>query len=243
MPAFQKTRTAQDTVNSVLGSLGLPQATSVFDSIDGNVIQLRTLLTECGEELLTEHKWQFFEREMNFFTVPDTVRYALPADFDSFVSDAQWNYTSRLPLLGSVNEQDWQQLKARNLGSMTITLMFRVSEGWLELYAAPSASQQLVLPYQGRGWVLGSDGLYSDNVSTNADMVLYDSRVMRTKLMLKWLTRKGFDTTAANREFTDALAAAKSIDVPASSLSMVPGGMVPLLSVLNSPETGYGGAT
>lgn len=241
MADYQRRLTVQDTVNRVLGRLGLPRTTSVTDSVDGTVVQLLSLINDCGEELLPEHDWEFIGRDHVITTVPGQLEYDMPADLERYVSDAQWNTTSRLPMLGSIGDVQWAELKARQLGGLTIAILFRIHEDKLVLYSAPSDPQTLSLPYVGRGWVLAADGVtYKDNVSANDDLILFESRLFRSKLLLEWQTSKGFDTTAAQKRFNELITAAKSADAPASSISLVPGGAVPLLGPLNIPETGYG---
>lgn len=243
MAQYQRTLTVQDTVSRVLGALGLPAPTSVFDSSDGTVIQMRTLLNDAGEELLTEHEWQILSREHQITTVPGQVEYDLPADFDRYITSSQWNYSTRLPMLGSVTTQQWQELKARQLGGLTISLIFQVDQGKLVLYSSPSEAQNIVLPYLSRAWVQDATGTLRDNATQNSDVILYDPALFRAKLQLDWMTNKGFDTTAINKKYNDLLTAAKNKDTPAQPLTLVPGGAVPLLGLANMPETGYGSAT
>lgn len=243
MADYQRVLTVQDTVNRVLARLGLPLATSVFDSADGNVKQLISIANDVGQELLTESQWQFLNRDHQITTVPGQTEYPLPTDFDRYVSDAQWNLSTRLPMLGSIGDAQWAELKARQLGGLTIALLFRVDQGKLVLYASPSEAQVISLPYVGRGWVSAVDGSFQDSVESNDDLILYDSRLFRAKLLLEWQTSKGFDTTAAERRYLSLLGAAKNGDSPAQTLSIVPGGAVPLLGPLNIPETGYGSST
>lgn len=239
MADYQLTLTANDIISRVMGSFGLPLPASAFSSTDGNVIQMVTLLNDVGQEMIDESEWGFMDREMNFVTT-SALTYDLPADFDRFVPDSAWNYSTRLPMVGSVTEQQWQMLKARNLGGMTIALIFRVVNNKLEIYEAPSTAQQLVLPYVGRGWVRSAAGDYRDNCQEGTDVVLYDSALIRAALTLAWLTKKGLDTTSAQKKYDQRLTAAKVKQAPAPTLSLVPGSSVPLLGQWNVPDTGYG---
>jgi hypothetical protein len=242
MADYQRLLTVQDAVSRVLGSFGLPTPGSVFDSQDANVIQMRTLANDVGQELIGEAEWQVLGRDHTIVTDPLLTKYALPSDFDRYITDSQWNYTSRLPAVGSVSTQDWQALKARSLGGTLIATMFRIDQDQVELYATPPNSQTLVFPYVSRSWVRTSQGVFRDNVQSNDDTIMFDSALFRTALTLAWMTRKGMDTTDASQKFTALLSSAKGKDSPSSATSIVPGGGIPLLGVLNLPGTGYGTA-
>lgn len=239
MANYQRRITVQDCVNRVLGSFGLPLANSVVDSTEGNTVQMLTLLNDVGQKLIGENEWQFLSRDQTI-TLDGSVRYSLPADFDRYIVDSQWNYTTRLPALGSVNTQNWQQLKARQLGGTTLAVMFRLDNDVVELYSDPAGGQQLVFPYVSRGWVMAADQSLRDNVQANDDTILYPSELIREALTLRWMEKKGLDTTKQEEIVNQLLGAAKSKDSPSSTVSIVPGGGIPLIGPLNMPVTGYG---
>jgi hypothetical protein len=241
MPAIQARLNVADTLTRVCRAIGLVPVGSPFSSSDQNIRQLTSMVTDCGQELATEHDWQFLSAEHVINTLVGVTQYALPTDLDRYVPDSQWNYSTRLPMVGSLPESEWQQLKARSLGGLTIAILFRVDDDFLELYAAPSTSQELRLPYVSRAWCTDSVGTPRDNVEADTDIILYDQTLFRKKLVLAWKAAKGFDTTAAQREYDEALSGAKAKDSPASTINIVPGGAAaPLLGNMNIPETGYG---
>lgn len=240
MADFQRRLTVQDCVTRALGSFGLAEPASVTGSTDGNVRQMLTLLNDVGQELIRSGEWQFLTRD-HTITATGAGQYALPNDFDRYISDAQWNFTTRLPALGSASTQVWQQLNARQLGGTTLAVVFRINNDMVQLYADPGGNQQLVLPYVSRGWVRAADGsTVRDNCQDDGDTILYPSELIREALVLRWMVKKGLDTTLQSAQVDAMLESALTKDEPAASVSIVPGGSIPLIGPLNLPITGYG---
>lgn len=232
--------TGSDAVKDVLRGLGLPVPQSVSDSQDPTVRQMWQLATDAGQFLVKEHDWQILEREHTINTQVGVSAYPFPADLDSYVSDSQWNSTTRLPALGSLKEFEWQALKARNLAGTTFTLLFRIDDDTVLFYEMPSSVQTIVLPYKSRNWVRKADQSRVDVLAANDDLILFDSLLFKLQLKLRWLTEKKFDTTAARAEFDKYLSSVTSKDTPSRTLSMRGGGDYPYLGYLNIPDTRYG---
>lgn len=238
--AFSKVVTAGDAVRTIMGVLGLTEPSNVFETTDPNAIQLRGLLTRAGQRLLGKYDWQFLLKEWLLTTVDGERQYALPEDLDRFIQDSSWNRTTRLPAIGSLSEQEWQMLMARQLQGTTFTMLYRVRDGYVELYNTPSTVQTIALPYVGRGWVRRADDSLSDFTSADDDVILYDRQLIESALRLEWDIEKKFDTSASTALFNDALAAAKAKDRPGRTLTLNRTAAYPYLGVVNMPDTNYG---
>lgn len=232
---------AGQTVIDVMKGMGLTPPASVASSQDSTAVQLWALASEEGQQLISQHDWQFLEAEMTINTSPGVPNYALPSDWDGFVPDSAWNRTTRLPAVGHLKEYEWQMLKARNLAGTTFTMLFRIENNEVLFYEAPSTVQQIVLPYVSRGWVLPAAGPPTrDTLMQDDDVVLYDSQLFKEALRLRWRVEKGFDVTRQQAVFDAALAAAKAKDSPGRTLSLSARGGYPYIGALNIPDTGYG---
>lgn len=230
--------TLSEAVTSVLQTMGLPVPNSIVGSDDAVTQQLIALATDVGQQLLSEG-WQFLDKDFEIITTAAT-QYALPDDFDCFVPDSQWNYTSRMPVVGSLTEQEWQMLNARDMGGTTFVLMFRLVDDQIELYQPP-LSQQIIMPYRSRGWVQPASGSPRDHVTSNDDLILYEPQLFKHCLKLAWYEAKQFDTTKLLKDKEKLLSAAKAKDSPGRTLSLNRSSDFPLLGYLNIPDTGYGG--
>jgi len=238
---FTSTITGLEAVTAVLETLGLVSPTVAASSQDRIVKQMWRLATEVGEQLIAEYEWQRLLREHTIVTVPGTQTYPLPADWDSYLVDSQWNRTTRIPAIGALTQQEWQTIKARNLGGTTFAMMFIVRGGFVEFAFAGSTAQTVVLPYRSRGWVLAADNItLRDNLQQDTDTVLLDPVLFKVALKLAWQSAKGFDITGTVLEYNRVYSNAVSADAPARSLSLRQGAGGVLLNRLNVPDTGFG---
>lgn len=132
-------------------------------------------------------------------------------------------------------------LKARNLAGTTMTILFRLNDsGQVEFPEAVAAGQTIVMPYVSRGWVQTTDPAFTDNVTQNADIILYDSQLFKAALRLAWYDAKQFNTDSLVITYNRTLSAAKRRDSPARTLSLAHRSGYPYLGSLNIPDTGYG---
>lgn len=243
MADFERTITGSQAVRDVMSIMGLTAPASVADSQNPTAKQLWILATQVGQQLLDEidEGWQFTSKEFTIVTSPGVPNYAIPDDWNGFIQDSQWNQTTRLPAIGSLREYEWQMLKARQLAGTTFTMLFRVQNGEVVFYEAPSTVQTIVLPYVTRGWVQTAMGVSRDNLQANDDIILYDPQLFKAGLKLAWMAEKKFDTTRQQAIYDDLLDKARGKDTPGRTLSIDRrAGGFPYLGVLNIPDTGYG---
>jgi hypothetical protein len=243
MATFHRQETVGSIVGDVLGTMGLEVPLSFFGSTEATVAQMMRLANSAGQQLsMLDYKWQFQNAEFTITTIPAVAAYALPADFNGFVSDSQWNRTTRLPALGSLQEYEWQMLKARNLAGVTFTQLFRVQNDTVEFAEAPTSIQTIVLPYTSRGWL--ADGttptIRYDEITADSNLVLFDGQLFRAMLKFLWNQEKGFDMINSERNLVRILAAAKANDSPGRTLSLASPAGYPYLGTINVPPSGFG---
>ncbi len=232
-----------DCVKRVLRVVGLPVPVSAAGATDAVTVQIWQMLTELGQELMELFDWQLRTKTLVITTDPLVTTYALPSDFVRFVDSTDWNMTARIPLIGPMTAQQWALLKARQLGGTTLRLQYRINNNKLELYYSPSAANVLNLQYVSRGWVQdASDPLkFKDTLEADGDIMMFEPRLMVAMLRYRWRQAKGFETSALEREFKQALEQAKNDDVPGSDLALSSASnQFPLLGYMNMPDTGYG---
>lgn len=241
MADFNRLVSAGEVVNRVLGSLGLPRFTNVASSSDATARQLWALLNECGQDLIDEYDWQILLRTYEFTTGAGT-EYALPADFQRFIGTTGWNNTSRLPLIGPINRQQWRMLQARQLGGTTLRLQYVIEAGLIKLYFAPTPAQTLAIDYVSRAWIqdAAAPTTFRDQLVDDADIVLFPPRLMVAYLKHKWRDAKGFDSNSSYAEYRQQLSAAKGNDMPKKDLNLAGRAVYPYLGVGNLPDTHLG---
>jgi hypothetical protein len=248
MANFNKQQTGLAIIQDVCGQLGLPvPVAAVANPFDVTARQMVALLNFAGRRLIKPtngYRWQALRRTWELTTNPVDTLYPMPEDWDSFEDLTGWNFTSRLPMLGPATDAQWQTLSARNLGSSTISVVYRTRGNQFQVYNTFTDPQDLRIDYASRGWVRdGADPLiYKDHIASDSDVVLYDADLIASALKLRFLTMKGFDTSAALADYKDAEAAAICADTDAPVLSLSTCDSYPLISTpFNVPDTGYGG--
>jgi hypothetical protein len=223
----------------VLASSGLPVPTAIAGNPDALAVQLLALLNEEGQDLL-QYNWKFLEKTYALATVPGTLEYSLPSDFDRWLADTDWNTTTRLPLV-QMDSRQWAVLNATTLGSTTFQLQYQLTGDKIRFYQVPSTAQNLQIAYRSRGWVATNTGsTYKDNADANDDIVQYNSNLMVACLKHALRREKGFDTTATKEKYEAALASALNAEILGETLYLrAPrGGLIDTFT--NLPETGLG---
>jgi hypothetical protein len=246
MANFNKQQTGLEIIQATTAQLGLPVPTVVATNpSDVTARQMLALLNFAGRRLIkptSTYRWQVLTKTWLLATTPVDTVYTMPDDWDSFEDLTGWNFSSRLPMLGPATDAQWQCLKARNLGSSTISVIYRSRGGnQLEIYNTFPTPQDLRIDYTSRAWVRSAAAVDKDFIDADDDVVLYDPELMVTALKLRFMTAKGFDTTAAQSEYNEALEAAINADTDAPVLPLTLVDTYPLLSTqFNVPDTGYG---
>jgi hypothetical protein len=152
-------------------------------------------------------------------------------------------------LLGPASAQWWSYLQATSLFDVTIYAWFNIERGKLMLWPQPPAEGiPIAYKYISRNWV--QDGgsppsapVYKDNVSSSADIPLYEPILFLKKLKLAFMQAKGFDTTKLEDEYITTLDSWIGKDKSAPILSLVhPVGYRNrfLDGCVNVPESGFG---
>lgn len=241
MPANNRTQTGFQIVQRVLRAIGLPVPTSAAGATDTLSVQIWSLLTELGQELLNEHEWSFKTKTFTI-TTDGSLLYDLPDDFVRLIADTGWNNTSQIPVGGPISPQAWSYITARNLGT-TVQLLWRQVNDQIEFFSVPSTPQTVQFQYISRGWVQDKDNAatFKDTMENDADICLYEPRLMVAMLRFRWRRAKGFNTTDLEMEYKRALENARNNDSPGQTLFLSGAPNFPYLGDQNIPDTGYGG--
>lgn len=241
--------TAGNIINSAAVECGLTAAPDPFTSTDAAFIQLRTLLTNTGRELLSLFQWNKLVKVHSITTnvPPDTGNYDLPTDFGYMIDQTGWTPTNAgmgLPLGGPLTEQDWAYLVNTNLASSTIYVSFKLSQGQFQVLPQPPPDAiDIVFSYISRWWVglaVAPTVLAQDNVTATDNVVFYEPILIVKFLKLRFLEAKGFDTTAAAAQFHSVFMQWTGKNISAPVLNAARMRLFPYLGWRNIPETNYG---
>ena len=240
--------TAQDIINRAAVECGLTPSPDVWASTDPAFVQLRNLLTTCGQDLCESYEWEILRRSHSITTVgaTDTGAYDLPADFGRMINQTGWEETNRLPVTGPMTEQQWTYLKGRNLINSTIYISFKIHQDKYNVYPDDPVPDglEITFSYISRNWVIpaaAAPDVYEDTVQANGDTVLFKPNMIVSYLRYKFLDAKGFDTGSAVGQFSKAYLQATGGNDGAPVLNAGRGlSGIPLLDYRNIPITNYG---
>lgn len=170
--------------------------------------------------------------------------YALPSDFSNLIDQTGWNRTNRLPVGGPLDGQMWQYMAGRQQG-VVFNVFFRPIAGLMRLYPYidTPGGYEIRFEYVSSSWVSATGGTVptTDAPTANSDIIYFTPLLMIRKLKLDWLRAKGFDTTAAERQYDDMLEASMNSDISAGVLNLRGRGPFdPLIGIQNIPPTGFG---
>lgn len=237
--------TADNIINDAAVELALLSSNLAdpFDSTDQNIVLLCRLMKGLGQDLLRDFPWSHLQKTHTFSTSNGTAAYALPADYDRNIDLTYWNRTATLPLAGPVSGPSWQWLKAHT-STGTAYKIFRIFNDELNLHPTPTATETIAFEYISRYWVkeTGQSAPNTEIADDGADTLYFDRRLLVAGLKLYFLRARGFDSSAAQLEYEDALARAQGKDGAAPVLNLNGFSVYPdrLLNASNFPDTGYG---
>lgn len=233
-------KTLIQIVQQVAGELNLPPPTAVVSSQDQNVLKLLSMARSVGDDLVAEYDWEVLQTPYTFATVIGTSSYAFPTDIARFVSFTMWDDSTKWPVRGPLTPGQWNLIRYGLIGSTAPYSRYRIFQGKFWLDPIPSAIHTLSLEYISSYFVRdASSGLPKADFSNDADVCLFDHRLMVYGIKLKFLASISEDTTAAVIDYLRALEFAKGHDAPRAKLSLIGSGGSPLLSKANYVDSNW----
>jgi hypothetical protein len=250
MPIYQMTN--EQTLASVIQTcsrlLSLPIPSDPAGSEDPNTVLMRTVVNLASLEMLNTYEWADLTKmaSIDVFTAapPSSTQatetaFDLPEDFYRFIDQTQWNGAMRFPAVGPVAPQGWMTYMVFPI-SANFTLTWQIREGkiWF-LNAPPAPGQQFRFMYLSRALVQDADNpdLYKNVASKNGDKFILDGLLMTLMTRVKWLEAKGFDSSAALRDFMLAFDSRVGAQKGANILNMAGGRHdYPYIGIGNLPE-------
>ena len=246
MAAISRYITAQDIINRAAVECGLEPSTDVFADANPSFVQLRNLITTCGQDLVESYPWEILRREHNIVTAnpPDTGVYDLPADFGYMIDQTGWERSQDVPLGGPLSPQQWSYLLGRDLVNFTIYASFRIMENKFNIFPQPPPDGlDIFFEYISRNWAESSSGsgTYCDTIDANDNIILFKPVMIVQYLRFKFLDAKGFNTASALGAFEKAyeLATGGNKSAPLLNAGFRNSG-IHYLDYWNIPNTNYG---
>jgi hypothetical protein len=200
------------------------------------------------EQILTFNEWQELTKRATISVVGASLGqsekgFNLPEDFDRFIDQTQWSVGSVEPAGGPVSAQAWQAYVVRNF-NMQLTLYWqrRQSQLWF-LYPPFPVAVNFEYAYISKAQVVDADTAttFKNRASKNGDEFLLNGFMVTLLGRYNYLTWKGFDTAAADNDFSQIFEARTGSNKGSTVLSLCRRYNTPLISPIYSvPDTGFG---
>lgn len=211
-------------------------------STDPIMYRVSQAIADAATKLMTMRRWQELTVQASLTVQATTpgqkeISLPLPADFFAFVDQTQNDSTAKWPALGPISNRQWQAIQ--NLSpSITINMMWRLNGNKVSFLAPFADPHSFTYEYISKGiWTDGTNTF--DKPGKNSHISVLDADLVTLLGKAKWLEYSGFDSAAAMRDFSEAFD--NRFRDGGAILNMAgPGLVVPLLSTLNLPQTGYG---
>jgi hypothetical protein len=235
-------------IRTICGMVGHPVPGDPAGSPDPAVVQMGLAVNHALGELLAMHEWQELTERGTIPIVADMAgqaekSFALPLDFLRFIDGTQWGSSQFLPAPGPVSPQGWMHATIQSVVP-AMQLYWQMRGDRLYVLAPPfPVPANFEFFYLSKGQVIDQDDakLYKNLATKNGDRFKLDGYMVTMLGRAKYLEWKGFDSSAAQRDFQIAYNERAGNDKGAPTLSLSRTSAQPLLSVLNAPLTGYGG--
>lgn len=227
-------------IRTICGMVGHPIPADAAGSPDPAVVQMGLAVNNALGELLAQRNWQELTKRGSIPIVADYAgqkekAFPLPVDFLRFVDETQWSNESFLPAPGPVSAQEWMVAMIQSVVP-AMALYWQIRDGQLYVMAPPyPAAVTYEFFYISRGQVVDQDEPDRlKNVATkNGDKFKLDGYLVTLLGRVKYLEWKGFDASAAMRDFQIALNERAGANKGARTLSLSRNTEMPFISVCN----------
>ena len=208
-------------IQDVSDEIGLPRPSAVIASTDTQTRQLLAAANREGKDLATRHRWSALQVEKTHTTLgaqlQGTVESIMPG-FNWLLNETMWNRSLRERVGGPLTPIDWQLLQASTVSGPYAD--FRIRQGKLYMFPAPTVSQTIGLEYISRYWCQDTSADGQDRWAADDDTGVLSEDIMTLGTIWRWKKSKGFDYAEDFRTYEEQVANAISRDGSARVLSM-----------------------
>jgi hypothetical protein len=173
----------------------IPVPVTVYGSTDAQILQAMAILEEEVNDLASRHTWQGLQHEATHTTIAAEDQgniNTLDPGFRFIRNNTIWDYTDRLPVLGPLNGQQWQALKA--ILSTGPRYQFRFRGDHLIVNPVPVAGHTWKFEYESKYAILDVNGTtLKEFFTADTDTFVIPDNLLLMGLRWRWLREKGLD--------------------------------------------------
>lgn len=175
---------------------GIPKPATVTGSTDTQVLQVQALLEEEGADLSARGDWESLTNEALHTTLATESQGAIATiasnGFRHIKNQTIWDRTDRLPVIGPINQRQWQALKAVVMTGPRY--QFRIRGGELLVNPVPVAGHDWAFEYISKNWIVSADGMaFRRLFEADDDEFLLPDEILLMGLRWRWMREKGLD--------------------------------------------------
>jgi len=205
----------------------LPIPSTIIDSLDPQVTQIKALLYEVGNSIALRGDWSRLtyealhttigsEDQGNIFEI--TAGSDQSTAFRKIKDNTVWDRTNRWPVV-PINDEDWALFKATV--SAEARYRYRLLRHRLLLTPTPPAGHALAFEWVSKWWIQdGVSAAIKERFNADTDSFLVERELLKLGLTWKWRKTKGLPYEEEYNEFEDRLKEMLASDTPKSDISM-----------------------
>ena len=247
MPFNITVPTYGEAIKQIARMVGHPVPLDPAGSTDPAVLQMGAAINIALGEMLALYEWQDLIYRATIDVIQDSPdqkekAFDLPEDYYRLRSQSEWSNASMLPALGPVSSQAWQGYIVRNF-AMHLTLYWQIRNDKIWFLNPPAETAVFEFMYLSRAQVKDADDptMLKNLADKNGDTFFLDGFTIMLLGRAKYLEWKGFDASAAMRDFLTVFSSRTGGDKSAPVLNLSRRQGFPMINPMTSvPDTGYG---
>ena len=224
--------------------IGYERPTTVVNNTDPIARQLLVLINREGKQLMRAHNWPILSKEHTFTTANGTQNYALPTDFDRFVSGTAYNRTELDALVGPITPQ---QYHADRFGTVTggVVDRFRLKPASnvlrFDITPTPNGTETVGFEYISSHWNQTTGGTSQAEMAADTDIGILDELLIEMGVTWRFKQSHGliYDEDFRQYQIEVRQAISRSGGAPVLSLDDHRTYLVSPYSY-NIPDSGFG---
>jgi hypothetical protein len=185
-----------EVVQDLCGRQNITVPNTVYGSTDPQVLQLMKLLEEEGNDLAARASWQCLIQEAAWTTINAEDQGAIATiasnGFRAIKNNTIWDRTDRLPVIGPMDGEEWQAMKA--VFANGPRYRYRIRGGHLLVNPVMAAGHSWYFEYLSKYWIVDGGGtVYKRRFTADTDTILLPDDLCLQGLRWRWKKEKGLD--------------------------------------------------
>ncbi len=196
-------------IQNTASSVGITAPSVVITSTDANVVTLLALANTSGKDLAKAYAWQEMTQYSGTILATGTlligtITSIFGASFDRIVNQTLWDTSTRLPIDGPINIQQWQQYQASNVVGPPYQFIiynnqFRIGP------TALAANDVITCYFMTKNWCQSAALVGQAAWAADDDTAIIPEELLKLDLIWRWKAKNGLayaeDMETAQRQF------------------------------------------